>query len=90
MEKPIYDSKDNTLYLMDEIPLENSIDSKKEDLIALRDALKGLSSREREVILLRYIIGATQSEVADKLSVSQAQVSRIEKSALNKARKLIS
>ena len=48
-----------------------------------------LSERERNVLTLRYIVGATQNEIADRLNVSQAQVSRIEKSALNKARKLI-
>ena len=89
INEPVYDSSDNTLYLIDELSNENSIDSKKEDLIALKEALKNLPEREREVLVLRYIMGATQNEIADKLSVSQAQVSRIEKSALNRARKFI-
>ena len=89
IEKPIYDSKDSTLYLIDELSSDNLVDNKKDDLIALREALKNLSERERNVLTLRYIVGATQNEIADRLNVSQAQVSRIEKSALNKARKLI-
>lgn len=89
INEPVYDSSDNTLYLIDELSNENSIDSKKEDLIALKEALKNLPEREREVLVLRYIMGATQNEIANKLSVSQAQVSRIEKSALNRARKFI-
>lgn len=89
IEKPIYDSKDSTLYLIDELSSDNLVDNKKDDLIALKEALKNLSERERNVLTLRYIVGATQNEIADRLNVSQAQVSRIEKSALNKARKLI-
>lgn len=89
INEPVYDSSDNTLYLIDEISNENSIDNKKEDLIALKEALENLPNREREVLVLRYLVGATQNEIADKLSVSQAQVSRIEKNALNRARKYI-
>ena len=50
--------------------------------IALKEAMKRLSRRENEIIRLRFFEGRTQTEVADEISISQAQVSRLEKTAL--------
>jgi RNA polymerase sporulation-specific sigma factor len=56
-----------------------------EDL-ALRDAMKRLTNRENRIIQMRFYEGKTQMEVADELSISQAQISRIEKAALQNMR----
>ena len=79
----------------DEIPIQDKIPDKRELLrdkdllIMLRDALKQIKENERNIIRDRYILGLTQNEVAEKLNVSQAQISRIEKSALKSLKKIM-
>ena len=58
-------------------------------LLSLREALNKINDKERVVIMKRYYYGMSQSEIADELSISQAQVSRIENSAINSVKKLI-
>ena len=58
-------------------------------LISLRRALLKIKDRERNILTDRYIIGKTQTEIAEELGVSQAQVSRIEKNAINNVKRLI-
>ena len=55
----------------------------------LKDAMKKLSEREKKIIDMRYYIGKTQSEIAKEIGISQAQVSRLEKSALERLKKQI-
>ena len=55
--------------------------------IALNEALKGLSERERKIIDMRFFNGKTQMEIADEIGISQAQVSRLEKNALKAMKK---
>ena len=55
----------------------------------LKEEMKNLDSREREILDKRYIIGKTQMEIADDLGISQAQVSRIEKGAINTLKKVL-
>ena len=80
---------------MGEIYLEDQIADKKEKnmdkdmLISLRKALMKIKERERNILLDRFIIGKTQMEIAESLNISQAQVSRLEKNAINNVRKLI-
>ena len=50
--------------------------------LSIKDAIKSLSDREREILMMRYYIGKTQTEVSDEIGISQAQVSRLEKNAL--------
>ncbi len=76
-----------TVYVMDQIKdTENTDDAWTED-IALRQALKVLSPRERKIIDLRFFAGKTQMEIAQEIGISQAQVSRLEKGALLRIRK---
>jgi RNA polymerase sporulation-specific sigma factor len=84
--EPIYNDSGDTIYLCDQIADTND---DKDSLIALKRALEHIKLRERQVLENRYIYGMTQSEIADDLSISQAQVSRIEKSAILKLKKLI-
>ena len=60
-----------------------------DDLIALRKSLTMLKDKEREILIKRYMVGISQSEIANSLNISQAQVSRLESSAINTLRKLI-
>ena len=87
IDEPIFESGDNTIYLIDQIADKKG--QSKEDLIALKEALIKIKEREREVLIDRYIIGSTQNEIAEKLKISQAQVSRIEKSAIKNVKKLM-
>ena len=54
--------------------------------IALKDAIKGLTDREKNILTLRFLAGKTQMEVSEEIGISQAQVSRLEKGALLKLR----
>ena len=58
-------------------------------LISLRKALNKIKERERDILMERFIIGKTQMEIATSLGISQAQVSRIEKNAINNIKRLI-
>lgn len=58
-------------------------------LISMRRALENIKKREKDILIDRFIMGKTQIEIANELNISQAQVSRIEKSAMKNVRKLI-
>ena len=84
---PVYGENGDSLYVMDQICDEDeSVDSWLEN-IAITEAMKKLSDRERSIITMRFYRGKTQMEIADEIGISQAQVSRIEKSALERIRK---
>lgn len=79
---PVYQEGGDTLYIMDQVSdKKNKEDSWVED-ISLKEAMKKLSEREYNIIKLRFFEGKTQTEVANEIAISQAQVSRLEKSAL--------
>ncbi len=84
---PVYSDSGDTIYLVDQLK-EESLYS-QDDIIALRSALLKLKERERNILLKRYIEGLSQNEIAQILGISQAQVSRIENSAINSVKKLI-
>lgn len=85
--EPIYNDGGDTIYLLDQ--LEDSKNVNVNDLILLKDSLNRLKDRERTIIVKRYVDGMSQAELASELNISQAQVSRIESSALNSVKKLI-
>ena len=87
--EPIYNDGGDTIYLYDQIADNKFYDTDKDNLIALKRALKKLKIREREVLMSRYIYGKTQTELAEDYNISQAQVSRIEKNAIDNVRRLI-
>lgn len=86
--EPIYNDGGDTIYLLDQLG-DNRRSLLKEDTVALSDALNKIKKRERDILVNRYIIGKTQSEIAEDLGVSQAQISRIESSAIKNMRKLL-
>ena len=87
--EPIYNDGGDTIYLFDQIADTKEKNSDKDMLISLRKALLKIKEREKSILLERFIVGKTQMEIAEELGISQAQVSRIEKSAINNVRKLI-
>ncbi len=86
--EPVYsDGSSDSIYIMDQISDLSSNDEVWLENIALKEALKHLSERERSIIRMRFFKGKTQMEIASEIGISQAQVSRLEKGALERIRK---
>lgn len=89
MFEPIYSDGGDTIYLSDQIEDKKNNMMNIDENIALKDALLSLKDRERYIINSRYIYGKTQMELAEELGISQAQISRIEKSGIKSMKTLI-
>ena len=89
--EPVYNdgSSSDALYVMDQVKDEKNTDEMWLEDISIREAMKRLGQRERDIINMRYFNGKTQMEIADEIGISQAQVSRLEKGALSKIRKYL-
>jgi RNA polymerase sporulation-specific sigma factor len=87
--EPIYHDGGDLIFVMDQISDEKNLDANWLEDIAVREALSKLNDREKLILSLRFFEGKTQMEVADEIGISQAQVSRLEKAALNHMRKHI-
>ena len=87
LHDPIYSDGGDPLTVMDQVKDTKNTDEMWIEHIALRDAMKGLSDREKRILALRFYDGRTQMEVADQVGISQAQVSRLEKNAIAQIRK---
>ncbi len=87
--EPVYSENGDSIYVMDQLSDAGSSEELWLENIALRDAMKSLTERERTIITLRYYKNKTQMEIADEIGISQAQVSRLEKGALEHMRKQI-
>ncbi|PWM98774.1 MAG: RNA polymerase sigma-G factor, partial [Massilioclostridium sp.] len=81
--EPVYSDGGDTIYVMDQIG-DQSDDSNWLDEISIKESIQKLNDREKKILSLRFFNGKTQVEVADEIGISQAQVSRLEKSALDK------
>lgn len=81
--EPVYSDGGDTIYVMDQVGDHND-DKNWLDEIALKEAIHNLSEREKKILHLRFFRGMTQIEVSNEIGISQAQVSRVEKSALEK------
>lgn len=82
LHEPVYSEGGDTLYVMDQISDKKNREENWIQEISLREAMKKLSEREQGIIEMRFYQGKTQMEVAEEIGISQAQVSRLEKSAL--------
>lgn len=82
----IYQGDGSPIYLIDKLARNSDNESTIVDIIALKEIIKKLKPKEREIIMLRYFSEKTQTEIAGQVGVSQVQVSRIEKKALNTIR----
>jgi RNA polymerase sporulation-specific sigma factor len=87
--EPIYNDGGDAIFVMDQVSDEKNLDDTWLEGIALREAMSKLNQREKLILTLRFFEGRTQMEVADEIGISQAQVSRLEKTALNHMRKHI-
>ena len=85
--EPVFNDNGDALYLMDQLSDSSGGDEIWLENIVLREALKRLNERERRIIQLRFYGNKTQMEIAEEIGISQAQVSRLEKGALEKMRK---
>lgn len=81
--EPVYSDGGDTIYVMDQIGDSNS-DENWIDEILMKQAIENLSDREKFILTLRFMQGKTQTEVAQEIGISQAQVSRLEKGAIGK------
>ena len=81
--EPVYNEGGDAIYVMDQIGDRNTPDSWMDEIM-IRDSIKKLSQREKNILNLRFMLGKTQTEVAKEIGISQAQVSRLEKSALKR------
>ena len=84
--EPVFSDSNDAIYVMDQIGTSENDDGWMDEL-ALKEAIRSLNERERMILSLRYFKGKTQTEVAGEIGISQAQVSRLEKAALDKIKK---
>jgi RNA polymerase, sigma subunit, RpsG/SigG len=87
--EPIYHDGGDPIFVMDQIGDDRHNDNGWLEGLAVREALRRLGEREKLILSLRFFNGKTQMEVADEIGISQAQVSRLEKAALNHMRKFV-
>lgn len=87
--EPIYHDGGDPIYVMDQIDDEKDNDQNWLESIAISEALDKLTEREKKILNMRFFHGKTQMEVAEEIGISQAQVSRLEKAALNHMQKYI-
>ena len=85
--EPVYSDSGDAVCVMDQIRDRKNTDERWLEQIALREAIAKLSQRERRILTLRFFRGKTQMEVSAEVGISQAQVSRLEKSAIEQIRK---
>ena len=83
----VYGEDEDKMYVIDKLSDESEASESWIESIALKEALGKLQGREKEIIRLRYYKGRTQMEIAAEIGISQAQVSRLEKSAIDKLRR---
>ncbi|WP_027623334.1 RNA polymerase sporulation sigma factor SigG [Clostridium lundense] len=87
--EPIYHDGGDAIYVMDQISDNKNVDDSWLENISIKEAMKKLNNREKLILTLRFFDGRTQMEVADEIGISQAQVSRLEKTALKHMRKYV-
>lgn len=87
--EPVYHDGGEAIYVMDQVKDEKNNDESWIENISINEAMKHLDQREKHILSLRFFHGRTQMEVANEIGISQAQVSRLEKSALKQMRKYV-
>lgn len=87
--EPVYHDGGDTLFVMDQVSDDKNGDKIWLENLSLQEAMHHLSEREKKIVALRFFEGKTQTEVSSEIGISQAQVSRLEKSALKRMRKYV-
>ena len=85
--EPVYSDGGDTICVMDQVKDTKNTEEHWTQRIALKEAVSHLTEREREILMLRFFKGKTQMEVSAEIGISQAQVSRLEKGALQQIRR---
>ena len=87
LQEPVYNDGSESIFVMDQVKDNKNSDENWAENITIEQALKKLGEKEKNIIKKRYFDGRTQMEVADEIGISQAQVSRLEKNALENIKK---
>ena len=87
--EPVYHDGGDTLFVMDQVSDDKNGDKLWLENLSLQEAMHHLSERDKKIVALRFFEGKTQTEVSSEIGISQAQVSRLEKSALKRMRKYV-
>ena len=88
LQEPVYNDGNESIYVMDQVKDSKNTDEMWAENMTMMQAMEKLNEKERNIIIRRYFDGRTQMEVADEIGISQAQVSRLEKSAIDHIKKL--
>ena len=89
LHEPIYHDGGDAIFVMDQVKDEKNQDDSWLEEISIKEAMKHLSSREKNILEMRFFAGRTQMEIAKEIGISQAQVSRLEKNALGHMKKYL-
>ena len=89
LQEPVYNDGADSIYIMDQVKDVKNTDELWAENITILEAMKKLSDKEKLIVNKRFFDGRTQMEVANEIGISQAQVSRLEKSALKQMRKYV-
>ena len=87
--EPVYSKAGDELLLLDQLGDEKNTDERWTEKVALDTAMYNLNEREKKILYLRYFEGRTQTEISEEVGISQAQVSRLEKTALKEIKERI-
>ena len=87
LQEPVYKDGAESIFVMDQVSDSKNTDDKWAENLTIAEAMKKLSKREKYIITKRFFDGRTQMEVADEIGISQAQVSRLEKLAIQRIKK---
>ena len=88
LQEPVYNDGADSIYVMDQVKDTKNTDEFWTESITIAEAMKKLNDKEKMIIDKRFFSGRTQMEVAEEIGISQAQVSRIEKSAIEHIKRL--
>ena len=89
LNEPVYHDSGDAVFVMDQVKDDGNTDDHWLDDISLKEAIRRLPDRERNIISMRFFHGKTQMEIASEIGISQAQVSRLEKNAINHIKKYL-
>ena len=88
LQEPVYNDGNESIYVMDQVKDSKNTDEMWAENMTMMQAMEKLNEKERNIIVRRYFDGRTQMEVADEIGISQAQVSRLEKSAIDHIKRM--
>ena len=88
LQEPVYNDGSESIYIMDQVKDSKNTDELWAEKMTIMQVMKKLNEKEKEIITKRFFDGKTQMEVADEIGISQAQVSRLEKNAIDRIKRL--